>query len=132
MIRNLIGIFLVLHGLVHVLYFGQSARYFELQPGMDWPDYSWAFSNILGMDTNRKLAGISLILAALLFVVGGAGLLFKQVWWRPIIIAGSIFSTLIFFLFWNGRFEHLDNSGWIGILINLVLLAALYLKWLTI
>ena len=132
MIRTLIGIFLVLHGMVHVLYFGQSARSFELQPGMDWPDDSWAFSNLLKIDTSRKLAGIELILAALLFVAGGMGFLFKQEWWHSFVIAGSVFSTLIFFLFWNGRLENLHNNGWVGILINLVLLAALYLKWLSI
>ena len=32
------GVFLMLHGLVHLLYLGQSQRFFELQPGMTWPD----------------------------------------------------------------------------------------------
>ena len=35
--RFVFGVFIVLHGLVHLLYFGQSARYFELKPGMVWP-----------------------------------------------------------------------------------------------
>jgi hypothetical protein len=47
--RFRLGIFLVLHGLVHLLYFGQSARYFELKPGMTWPDGAWAFSRLLGV-----------------------------------------------------------------------------------
>jgi hypothetical protein len=34
MSRIIFGVFIVLHGLVHLLYFGQSARYFELQPEM--------------------------------------------------------------------------------------------------
>jgi hypothetical protein len=45
MIRLIIGIFLLLHGLVHLLYFGQSARYFDLRPEMIWPDGSWAFQS---------------------------------------------------------------------------------------
>lgn len=40
------GIFLILHALVHLLYAGQSRRFFELRPGMTWPDGSWAFSNL--------------------------------------------------------------------------------------
>ncbi len=48
MVRILFGIFIVLHGLVHLLYFGQSARYFELQPGMVWPNGSWVVSKLLG------------------------------------------------------------------------------------
>jgi hypothetical protein len=42
MVRILFGVFVLLHGLVHLLYLGQSARYFELQPGLAWPDGSWA------------------------------------------------------------------------------------------
>jgi hypothetical protein len=34
MLRFIIGVFIVLHGLVHLLYFGHSRRLFELQPGM--------------------------------------------------------------------------------------------------
>ncbi len=34
MLRLIIGVFLVLHGLVHLLYAGQSARLFELQEGL--------------------------------------------------------------------------------------------------
>jgi hypothetical protein len=73
MIRILFGAFIVLHGLVHMLYFGQSARYFELQPGMVWPDGSWAFSRFLDNAAVRNLAGILLILAAVGFAAGGAG-----------------------------------------------------------
>ena len=42
MVRILVSLLVILHGLVHLLYFGQSARLFELQPGMGWPDGSWA------------------------------------------------------------------------------------------
>jgi len=33
----ILGIFFILHGLVHLLYAGQSLRLFELRPGMTWP-----------------------------------------------------------------------------------------------
>ena len=65
MIRTLFGIFIVLHGLVHLLYFGQSARYFELQPGMVWPDGSWLFTKLLGEESNRALTSSLLVLAAI-------------------------------------------------------------------
>ena len=64
MIRIIFSVFIVLHGLVHLLYFGQSARYFELQPGMVWPDGSWALSRFVGDATTRNLASNLLILAA--------------------------------------------------------------------
>ena len=130
MIRILFGIFIVLHGLVHLLYLGQSARFFELQPGMLWPDGAWIFSGYLGNAPIRNLANISLILAAVGFVIGGAGLFLKQDWWQPLVISAAVFSTVIYILFWDGAMQSLDNKGGVGILINLAILAALLvLHW---
>jgi uncharacterized membrane protein YphA (DoxX/SURF4 family) len=130
MIRILIGLFFVLHGVVHLLYFGQSARYFELQTGMLWPDGSWAFSRFLGNVMTRNLAGILLILAAIGFVAGGASIFLKQVWWRPAVVTAAAFSSVVYILFWDGGLQHLDNKGGIGILINLAILSALLLfQW---
>jgi uncharacterized membrane protein YphA (DoxX/SURF4 family) len=125
MIRILFGVFFVLHGLVHLLYFGQSAKYFELQPGMVWPDGSWAFSRLLGNATTRNLASIFLILAAIGFIAGGAGIILKQGWWLPAAASAAIFSSAIFILFWDGVLQNLDNKGGVGILINLTILALL-------
>jgi hypothetical protein len=125
MVRILFGVFFVLHGIVHLLYFGQSARYFELQPGMVWPDGSWAFSRIFGNATARNLASILLIMAAAAFIAGGAGIFLKQAWWRPLVIGAAIFSSTIYFLFWDGVVQSLDNRGGVGILINLAILIAL-------
>jgi len=130
MINVLVGIFFMLHGLVHLLYFGQSTRYFELQPGMLWPNDSWAFSRLLGDAMSRNLASILLILAAIIFVAGGVGILARQVWWRSAIVLAAVFSSLIYLLFWDGGWTHLDNKGGIGILINLaILIALLVLRW---
>lgn len=130
MLRIIFGIFIVLHGLVHLLYFGQSARYFELQPGMLWPDGSWIFSRLLGDEAARYLASVMLVLTAIGFLIGGAGLLFRQEWWRPVITGTAVFSTIIFFLFWDGIAQALDNKGGIGVLINIaVLVIMLILKW---
>jgi hypothetical protein len=130
MLRFIVGVFIVLHGLVHLLYFGQSRRFFELQSGMVWPDGAWGFSKLLGTETTRWLAGISCVLAAIGFVAGGAGILLGQVWWRPLTVASAVFSTVIFVLFWDGTMRRLDNQGAIAILINLaILVAVLILGW---
>jgi uncharacterized membrane protein YphA (DoxX/SURF4 family) len=125
MIKILFGVFFVLHGLVHLLYFGQSAKFFELQPGMVWPDGSWTFSSLLGNATARNLASIFLILAAIGFIASGAGVLLKQGWWLPAAASAAIFSSAIFIFFWDGVMQHLDNKGGVGILINLAILAVL-------
>ncbi len=126
----LVGIFLVLHGLVHLLYAGQSRRFFELRPGMTWPDGSWAFSNLLSDPAARWLAVVSLALAAIGFLAGGTGLLFNQSWWRPIAIGAAVVSTLTYLLLWDGQLRQLAEQGGIGILLNLGVLALLLLyKW---
>ena len=128
--RFVIGVFIVLHGLVHLLYFGQSARYFELKPGMVWPDGSWAFSKLLGNEAARNLASISLILAAMALIVGGVGILVNQSWWRPVVVGVVVFSSLVYILFWNGSMQNLDGQGVVGILIDMaILLAVLIFRW---
>jgi hypothetical protein len=124
MVNIVVSIFFILHGLVHLLYFGQSKRLFELQSGMIWPDGSWALSKFMAASSIRNIAGVLLILAALGFIAGGIGLLAKQVWWRPVIVCTAIFSSLLYLLLWDGSLHRLDNQGWVGILIDLVILVA--------
>jgi len=123
MLRFIVGVFIVLHGLVHLLYVGQSARLFELQPEMVWPDGSWAFSRLFGNGTTRILASISYVLAAIGFVAGGTGILVRLAWWRPAVVGSAAFSAVFIVLFWDGVVKTLDNKGGIGLLINLAILA---------
>jgi hypothetical protein len=124
MLRIIIGLFIVLHGLVHLLYLGQSRRLFELQPGMVWPDGSWALAKLLGDEATRWLASLSCLAAALGFMAGGAGILLIQGWWRPVVAASAAFSVLMFLLFWDGKRHKLADKGGIGILIDLAILVA--------
>jgi hypothetical protein len=122
LIAILFGIILILHGLVHLLYAGQSLRRFELRPGMLWPDGSWLFSKFPGDDASRLLAGILLVLATLGFVVAGLGLFLMQDWWRTVTVCAALLSTVIYISFWDGKLRALDNKGGIGVLINLAIL----------
>ncbi len=124
----IIGLFSMLHGLVHLLYLGQSARRFELKPGMVWPDGSWVFAKWLGDEATRRLASVSCALTAIGFIVGGAGLLLGQDWWRLVVAISAALSALLFILFWDGKARQLDAQGGVGLLIDLgLLLAALIL-----
>ena len=127
MLNILFGVFIILHGLVHLLYFGQSRRLFELRPGMVWPDGSWAFAKLFGSRAIRALASIACLLAAIGFVAGGIGLLFNQYWWQELVAGSAVFSGLITVLFWDGKMQKLDDQGFIGLLINIALLAALFM-----
>jgi hypothetical protein len=126
----ILGIFFVLHAMVHLLYAGQAMRFFELRPGMLWPDGAWLFSRLLGNELIRLLATISLALTALGYAAGGLGLFLRQEWWRPAAAGAAIVSSLIYILFWDGKLHDLPEKGGIGILINLAILAViLVLRW---
>jgi hypothetical protein len=129
-VRFVFGVFFVLHGLVHLLYSGQSRGLFELRPGMTWPEGSWALSRLLGEKATKSVAGIACGVAALGFVAAGVALLFGQAWWRPAVVGAAAFSSLIFLLAWNGRGQNLADQGAIAILINIaILVAVLMAHW---
>lgn len=128
--RFIVGIFLVLHGLVHLLYSAHSRRLLELRPHMAWPDGSWAFSKLLGDEATRLLASISYTLTAIGFVAGGIGILARQAWWRPTAVASAAFSAVIILLFWDGEKQQLTDKGAIALLINsAILVVVLVLRW---
>jgi hypothetical protein len=129
-IRVVLGLFLILHGLVHLLYAGQSSRLFELQPGMVWPDGSWAISPLLGDAATRLLTSACCVLAAIGFSVGGIGLLARQPWWRPLVVGSAVFFSAVLILLWDGRAHRLADQGAVALLINLAILGALLiLHW---
>ncbi|HEX9090771.1 MAG TPA: hypothetical protein VF831_04745 [Anaerolineales bacterium] len=130
MVKIVFGIFILLHGVVHGLYFGHSAGFFELKPGMAWPLKSWVISKLLGDAALKNLASISMLLAAALFAAGGIGIFAGQPWWRPLVLGAAIFSSLAYVLFWNGKLKNLDGQGGIGLIINLLLLLAILIfRW---
>jgi hypothetical protein len=127
MLRVIVGACIVLHGLVHLLYAGQSWRLFALQPGMIWPDRAWAFSRLLGDETTRWLASLACALASIGFVAGGSAVLVQQAWWRPTVVGAAAFSATIFLLLWDGRPHKLADQGAVALLINSAILAAVLL-----
>jgi len=124
------ALFLALHGLVHLLYFGQSATFFQLQPGLNWPAGSWVFSSLLGDTATRRLAGAACVVGALGFLIAATGLLLSQSWWRTAAISSATFSVLLYLIFWNGGLQRLPDQGLVGILIDAaILLALLVFRW---
>jgi hypothetical protein len=72
----------------------------------------------------RNIAGVLLIISAIGFIVSGVGIFAKQTWWKPAVVSSAVFSSIVYLLFWDGTLQRLDNQGWVGILINLAILAA--------
>ena len=128
--RILASVFLALHGLIHLLYFAQSARIFELKPGMIWPVGSWALSRPLGDNGTRSLASVLCVLVATGFIVGAAGLLSSQSWWRAPVVASAVVSALLFLLCWNGQLQNIDGQGAVGLVLDaIILITILLFRW---
>ena len=123
------GVFMILHGLVHLLYAGHSRKLFELQSGLPWPDGSWLFAKSIGEERTRLLATITYIVAALGFVVSGLAILFNLTFWPVVLIGSTLFSGLIIILFWDGTMRKLADQGGGGLLINIaILVVTLFLQ----
>jgi hypothetical protein len=130
MARILFGIFVLLHGLVHLLYFGHSRRLFELNPGMKWPAESWVFLKLSGAAVTRDIASLMLLLISAGLVVGGLGILGRQAWSRPVVVAAAAVSALLYLIMWDGTGQHIDQQGGIGILIALaIIIDLLVVRW---
>ena len=127
MFRFAIGIFIILHGLVHLWYFTLSQGLVPFKPEMGWSGHSWLFSPTLGSATARSLAGLLYLVAAVLFVVAGAAVLARTGWTRPVLAAAALFSSVLILLFWEGGLQMWMEKGALGLLLNLALLAALWL-----
>lgn len=127
MFRFLIGLFVILHGLVHLWYFTLSQGLVEFKPEMGWTGKSWIFSNLLGESTTRLVASALFVLAAIAFVISGFGIFFRAAWWWPMLLGSAIFSSAILLLLWDGNMQLVVQKGLIGFLISLVILLVLLL-----
>lgn len=127
MLRSLFGLFVILHGLVHLWYFALSRGLVEFKPEMGWTGKSWLFSSLLGESTTRLAASALFVLAALAFVISGFGIFFRAEWGWTMLLGSAVFSAVILFLLWDGNMSLIVQKGLIGFLISLVILLALLL-----
>ena len=119
------GIFLILHGIVFYLYSGQSARLFELKPGMTWPDGSWVFSKFIDDKITRRIGLISCLLSGTGFVSSGIAILLETDLWQQMVVISVVFSSIIIILLWNGSFQKLTDQGFLGLIMNIAIIAVL-------
>ena len=127
MLRILFGVFVMLHGLVHLWFVALSQGLVEFEPDMGWTSESWLLSGLLGEAATRRLAGVVFALATIPFLVGGVGLLVDAGWWRTLLMGAAIFSTGSIFLYWDGRLAMIVQKGLIAVLINAGFFATLLL-----
>lgn len=123
MLQTIAGLFLVAHGLVHILYVAQSGRPGGVLPSLDWPGDSWAFSRRLGVKATGRLAALACLFATVAFVAAGVLVLLRLHWWQPLGAGAAAFSAAVFVLFWDGTRTRMRDQGWLGVLIDVAILA---------
>lgn len=118
-----IGIFCILHGIVHLLYAGHSLGLYQMQPEMSWPVESWVAPLVAGGQVVRPVAAAGAVIAATAFLLAGLAVMIRVPWGQPLTVAAAVFSSAFFLLFWNGRFAQLANQGLVGVAINAAIVA---------
>jgi len=130
--NTVIGIFMFLHGLVHIWYIVLSQEWVKIEAEMGWTGRSWLLSGLIGKEITNRLAAIFYGLAALTFVIASFGLLAKTDWTRPWLLAASILSALTILAFWDGNFSMLVQKGALGFIISVGFLVSITaFKWLS-
>ena len=87
-----IGLFLIAHGLVHLAMYAPPAA---SDAPFD-PARSWVFRRRL-----RPLALVLAMIAAVILVVAGIGLLAHQDWWQAVTVVGASASLAVLVLFFH-------------------------------
>ena len=123
MLQTLTGIFIILHGLVHLWYVVLSLNWVEFQPDMGWTGRSWLLSGVLQDPTMRTTSAVLFIASAIAFVISGVGIFINADWLDTVIMISAIFSTMVLIVFWDGSLEMIVQKGLIGVLINLAIIA---------
>jgi hypothetical protein len=112
----LIGVFIVLHGLVHLWFVVLSWRLVSFQPEMGWTGRSWLFTNSIGDASTRWLASGLYALSAVALVAGGIGYLAHSRWAPPMLLGAAVLSAATIMLFWDGSLVRIVEKGLIGLL----------------
>jgi hypothetical protein len=126
--RKLISAFLIVHGLIHIV--------FELniynpytQDYVGWTRQSWILSNVLGK-TSITVIGLILWTTTITgFVVAGILLLLKKREWKIVTIVASFISLIAYLFLWDGLAP--EPSGWIAgpVVSGVIILALLIFNW---
>ncbi|HEX6261806.1 MAG TPA: hypothetical protein VF097_03040 [Actinomycetota bacterium] len=123
--RIVLGVFLIAHGLVHVMFVvPEPARE---EGGLEWPfhlDRSWALSG-LGSGPARAIGILLMIATIAAFAVAGIALLADLGWWSGAAIAGAAASTALLGLYFHPMLV-------LGLAINAFVLTVAGLGWPTL
>lgn len=122
--RIVLGVFLIAHGLVHLMYVIPEPD--QKAGNLQWPfhlDRSWALSNLgLGQGAVRTVGLLLMIATIAGFALAGFALLASLGWWSAAAIVGAAFSTALLGLYFHPLLV-------LGLAINAFVLSVAGLGW---
>ena len=113
-----LGVFIVLHGLVHAWYVVLSRGWVDDDEAVGWNGRSWLLSGALSEGTVLDLASVLYALVAGGFVLGGVGFLLSSAWWEAVVVGSAVLSAAVILGMWDGRATQLVEKGAVGVLID--------------
>jgi hypothetical protein len=125
MIAVLFGLFIVLHGLVHIWYVILAQKLVAFQPEMGWTGQSWILTTRLGDATTRFWASLFYSFAAISMVMSGVGVMLLSGWYRPALLSSILLSSIILLVFWDGSPDKIVQKGLLGFIINGLILTTM-------
>jgi hypothetical protein len=118
MLRFLAGVFLILHGLVHLLWFVVPWRITTVN-GLPYSTSVLAGRIEVGA-AGVRIVGLLWLAAVVPWVAAGLGLMALAPWWQALAVGAALFSSVLCVL-------GLPEAKW-GVLIDLIILALLFLN----
>ena len=123
MIRWLIGIAMLMHGVGHIVFFLES---FVGSP-MGFSDAPWLLPGAFTVTSPvGKAFALLWLLAMLGFVVAAIGLFTRQEWWSTLAVASAVISLVVLLPWWNTVTP--SSRVWV-LLADLVIIAAFGMPW---
>lgn len=123
--RLALAIFIVVHAMVHLMYVGHAARWFELKTGMAWPDGARFVPSGMSDQSVRTFAVAAITTTGLAMIVGAVAMMAKAGWGDWVVIGAATLVSIAHALLWSGKWSDFSEHGGIGVVINVAVIAAI-------
>ena len=127
MLKNILSIVVILHGMVHAWYILLLTKAVKYVPEMGWTGESWLIPGLPDNPTLRNVAVLLYSLAGGLFVISGIGLMTNVTWTRSFLVASAILSSILLVIFFDAHWEMFVQKGFVCLIINVVIIIAIIL-----
>lgn len=122
MLKAILSIVIILHGLVHIWYLLLLSKVVKFIPEMGWSGESWLVSGSSEVIWIRYTGIILYSLTCFLFVSSGISLLSNSSMTQNVLNISAILSSILIIFFFDGHFDMLIQKGLVGLIINVTII----------